>query len=87
MYFSSQCASKRVGFVEKKRQMANKKLSVDDELRMLFADSESEGEYLSFVPGDTRESRATCCGREGAGSRDASGHGGGRLRGGAHAEG
>ncbi len=35
-------------FVRENRQMANKKLYREDVLQMLFADSDSEGEYLPF---------------------------------------
>ncbi len=37
-----------MGFVRENRQMANKKLYCEDVLQMLFADSDSEGEYLPF---------------------------------------
>ncbi len=39
------------------RQMTNKKLYCDDVLQMLFADSDSEGEYLRFG-NDDRPSNA-----------------------------
>ncbi len=35
-------------FVRENHQMANKKLYREDVLQMLFADSDSEGEYLPF---------------------------------------
>ncbi len=35
-------------FVRENRQMANKKLYREDVLQVLFADSDSEGEYLPF---------------------------------------
>ncbi len=35
-------------FVRENRQMANKKFYCEDVLQMLFADSDSEGEYLPF---------------------------------------
>ncbi len=35
-------------FVRENRQMANRKLYREDVLQMLFADSDSEGEYLPF---------------------------------------
>ena len=35
-------------FVRENRQMANKNLYREDVLQMLFADSDSEGEYLPF---------------------------------------
>ncbi len=38
-------------FVRENRQMINKKLYCEDVLQMLFADSDSEGEYL----------RSKCC--------------------------
>ncbi len=37
---------------EKNRQMTNKKLYCEDVLQMVFADSDSEGEYLRFGNGD-----------------------------------
>ncbi len=39
-------------FVRENRQMTNKKLYCEDVLKMLFADSEFEGEYLRFRNGD-----------------------------------
>ncbi len=38
-------------FVRENHQMTNKKLYCEDVLQMLFAESDSEGEYLSFVIG------------------------------------
>ncbi len=35
-------------FVRENQQMANKKLYREDVLQVLFADSDSEGEYLPF---------------------------------------
>ncbi len=46
------------------RQMTNKKLYCDDVLQMLFADSDSEGEYLRFGnddrPSNARASPGNC---------------------------
>ncbi len=39
-------------FVRENRQMTNRKLYCEDLLQMLFADSDSEGEYLRFGNGD-----------------------------------
>lgn len=39
-------------FVRENRQMANKKLCREDVLQMLFADSDSEGQYLPFGSDD-----------------------------------
>ncbi len=44
-------------FVRENRQMTNKKLYCEDVLQMLFAESDSEGEYLSFG-NDNRPSNA-----------------------------
>ncbi len=44
-------------FVRENCQMTNKKLYCEDVLQMLFAESNSEGEYLSFV-NDDRSSNA-----------------------------
>ena len=53
-------------FVRENRQMANKKLYREDVLQMLFADSDSEGEYLPFGNDDRssniRASPGTSCG-------------------------
>ncbi len=39
--------------------MTNKKLYCDDVLQMLFADSDSEGEYLRFVNNDRPSNNCT----------------------------
>ncbi len=44
--FSSQRHERIVRFVRENRQMANRNLYREDVLQMLFADSDSEGEYL-----------------------------------------
>ncbi len=48
-------------FVRENRQMTNRKLYREDVLQMLFADSDSEGEYLPFGnddrPSNDRASR------------------------------
>ncbi len=46
--FSSQRHEWIVRFVSENRQMANRNLYREDVLQMLFADSDSEGEYLPF---------------------------------------
>ncbi len=46
--FSSQRHEWIVRFVRENRQMANRNLYREDVLQMLFADSDSEGEYLPF---------------------------------------
>ncbi len=57
-------------FVRENRQMANRKLYREDVLQMLFADSDSEGEYLPFGnddrPSNDRASPGTSLQRNGA---------------------
>ncbi len=57
-------------FVTENRQMANRKLYREDVLQMLFADSDSEGEYLPFGnddrPSNDRASPGTSLQRNGA---------------------
>ncbi len=43
-----------MSFVRENRQMTYKKLYCEDVLQMLFADSDSEGEYLRFGKDDRR---------------------------------
>ncbi len=57
-------------FVRENRQMANRNLYREDVLQMLFADSDSEGEYLPFGnddrPSNDRASPGTSLQRNGA---------------------
>ncbi len=46
-------------FVRENHQMANKKLYREDVLQMLFADSDSEGEYWPFGNDDRSSNRAS----------------------------
>ncbi len=59
-------------------QMANKKLYREDVLQMLFADSDSEGEYLPFGnddrPSNDRASPSTSLPRNGAAAQGESVH-------------
>ncbi len=50
-------------FVRENHQMPNKKLDCEDVLQMLFADSDSEGEYLTFG-NDDRPSNARASHKE-----------------------
>ncbi len=65
--FSSQ---RHEWIVRENRQMANRKLYREDVLQMLFADSDSEGEYLPFGnddrPSNDRASLGTSLQRNGA---------------------
>ncbi len=68
--FNSQRHEWIVRFVRENRQMANRKLYREDVLQMLFADSDSEGEYLPFGnddwPSNDRASPGTSLQRNGA---------------------
>ncbi len=68
--FSSQRHEWIVRFVRENRQMANRKLYREDVLQMLFADSDSEGEYFPFGnddrPSNDRASPGTSLQRNGA---------------------
>ncbi len=68
--FSSQRHEWIVRFVRENLQMANRKLYREDVLQMLFADSDSEGEYLPFGnddrPSNDRTSPGTSLQRNGA---------------------
>ncbi len=68
--FSSQRHECIVTFVRENLQMANRKLYREDVLQMLFADSDSEGEYLPFGnddrPSNDRASPGTSLQRNGA---------------------
>ncbi len=68
--FSSQRHEWIVIFVRENRQMANRNLYREDVLQMLFADSDSEGEYLPFGndyrPSNDRASPGTSLQRNGA---------------------
>ncbi len=59
-----------MSFVRENRQMTNKMLYCEDVLQMLFADSDSEGEYLRFGnddrPSNARASPGTSLLRNGA---------------------
>ncbi len=50
-------------FVRENHQMPDKKLDCEDVLQMLFADSDSEGEYLTFG-NDDRPSNARASHKE-----------------------
>ncbi len=62
-------------FVRENLQMANRNLYREDVLQMLFADSDSEGEYLPFGnddrPSNDRASPGTPLQRNGAAQRKA----------------
>ncbi len=68
--FSSQRHEWIVTFVRENLQMANRNLYREDVLQMLFADSDSEGEYLPFGnddrPSNDRASPGTSLQRNGA---------------------
>ncbi len=64
-------------FVRENRQMTNKKLYCEDVLQMLFADSDSNGEYLRFIndrPSNDRASSGTSLLRNGAAEHGESVH-------------
>ncbi len=64
-----------MSFMRENRQMANRKLYREDVLQMLFADSDSEGEYLPFGnddrPSNDRASPGTAFPRNGAATQGA----------------
>ncbi len=68
--FSSQRHEWIVRFVRENRQMANRKLYREDVLQVLFADSDSEGEYCVVGnddrPSNDRASPGTSLQRNGA---------------------
>ncbi len=68
--FSSQRHEWIVRFVRENRQMANRNLYCEDVLQMLFADSDSEGEYFPFGnddrPSNDHASPGTSLQRNGA---------------------